>query len=218
MTSTTIRELAAALRSRYQHSSKAQKGHLLSEFCQITGYHRKSAVRLLRHVPQARTKRGGRPRQYRAEVAEALRVAWESTDRVCSKRLAPFLAELVPVLERCQAWHLSDGIRAQLLQVSPATIDCLLAPFRQRGGRRGLSTTRSVSALKKLIPIRTCADRKYAAAGHVEVDLAAHCGASGEGFFLNTLVAVDVATGWTECVPVWGKGQSRVGSAIWSCC
>ena len=77
-----------------------------------------------------------------------------------------------------------------------------------------MSTTRSVSALNKLIPIRTCADRKYAAPGHVEVDLAAHCGASGNGFFLNTLVAVDVATGWTVCIPVWGKGQSHVGSAI----
>jgi hypothetical protein len=214
LTTTSIRELAAALRGRYLHASKVEKGHLLDEFCQITGYHRKSAIRLLGHPPKASSKRGGRPREYRAELAAALKVAWEATDRVCSKRLAPFLPELVPILERCHAVQLSDGIRAQLLQVSPSTIDRLLAPVRQRGGRHGLSTTRSVSALKKLIPIRTCADRKYAAPGHVEVDLAAHCGASGEGFFLNTLVAVDVATGWTECVPVWGKGQSRVGSAI----
>jgi hypothetical protein len=214
VTSRSIRELAAALHGRYLHTSKVDKGRLLDYFCEITGYHRKSAIRLLRHPPKARSKRGGRPKEYCAELAEALKVAWEATDRVCSKRLAPFLAELVPILERCQAVHLSDDIRAQLLRVSPSTIDRLLAPFRQRGGRHGLSTTRSVSALKKLIPIRTCADRKYAAAGHVEVDLAAHCGASGEGFFLNTLVAVDVATSWTECVAVWGKGQSRVGSAI----
>ena len=166
------------------------------------------------HPPRATRKRGGRPKEYRAELAEALKVAWEATDRVCSKRLAPFLPELVPILERCHALPLSDGIRTQLLQVSASTIDRLLAPFRQRGGRHGLSTTHSVAALKKLIPIRTCADRRYATPGHVEVDLVAHCGASGEGFFLNTLVAVDVATGWTECIPVWGKGQSRVGAAI----
>jgi hypothetical protein len=28
------------------------------------------------------------------------------------------------------------------------------------------------------------------------------------------LVAVDLVTSWTECLPVWGKGQSRVGAAI----
>ena len=48
----------------------------------------------------------------------------------------------------------------------------------------------------------------------MEVDLAAHCGESTEGFYLNTLCAVDVASGWVECVPVWGKGQERVRSAV----
>jgi uncharacterized membrane protein len=31
-----------------------------------------------------------------------------------------------------------------------------------------------------------------------------------EGFYLNTLCGVDVASGWTECLPVWGKGQLQV--------
>ena len=42
----------------------------------------------------------------------------------------------------------------------------------------------------------------------------AHCGDSVEGFYINTLCAVDVASGWTECLPVWGKGQVRVRSAV----
>ena len=46
------------------------------------------------------------------------------------------------------------------------------------------------------------------------MDLVAHCGESTEGFYLHTLSAVDVATGWVECQAVWGKGQDRVGSAI----
>ena len=41
-----------------------------------------------------------------------------------------------------------------------------------------------------------------------------HCGESGEGFYLTTLSAVDVATGWSECIGVWGKGQSRVAAAV----
>lgn len=34
------------------------------------------------------------------------------------------------------------------------------------------------------------------------------------GFFLYTLCGVDVASGWTECIPVWGKGQERVKSSV----
>ena len=41
-----------------------------------------------------------------------------------------------------------------------------------------------------------------------------HCGESTDGFYLTTLSTVDVASGWSECVGVWGKGQERVGGAI----
>ena len=44
--------------------------------------------------------------------------------------------------------------------------------------------------------------------------MVAHCGESVDGFYLNTLMAVDVATGWSEFIGVWGKGQQRVGAAI----
>jgi len=47
-----------------------------------------------------------------------------------------------------------------------------------------------------------------------EADTVAHCGDSVEGFYLNTLMAVDVASGWAEGSVVWGKSQERVGSAI----
>ena len=39
----------------------------------------------------------------------------------------------------------------------------------------------------------------------MEIDMVAHCGESTEGFYLNTLCDVDVASGWAECLPVWGK-------------
>ena len=42
----------------------------------------------------------------------------------------------------------------------------------------------------------------------------AHCGESTEGFYLNTLTGVDIATGWVHCRAVWGKGQERVGGAV----
>ncbi len=68
--------------------------------------------------------------------------------------------------------------------------------------------------LKSSIPIRTFTDWQENKPGFMEVDLVGHCGESVEGFYLNTLCAVDVASGWTECLPVWGKGQQRVRSAV----
>jgi hypothetical protein len=98
--------------------------------------------------------------------------------------------------------------------MSPATIDRLLRPWRRVGGRRPFSTTKPGSLLKSSIPIRTFADWQEDRPGFLEVDLVPHCGESTEGFYLTTLSTVDVASGWSECVGVWGKGQQRVGAAV----
>jgi len=98
--------------------------------------------------------------------------------------------------------------------MSPATIDRLLHPWRQLGGRRPFTTTKPGSLLKNSIPIRTFADWQEDQPGFLEVDLVSHCGNSSEGLYLTTLSTVDVASGWSECVGVWGKGQERVGGAI----
>ena len=75
---------------------------MLDEFTQVAGYHRKSAIRLLTTKPKPDNHpkhRRGRPRKYGQEVARGLRVAWEATDRICSKRLKPFLPELIDILQ-----------------------------------------------------------------------------------------------------------------------
>ena len=214
MTSAGLREYVAAVRDRYHRASKSAKKHILDEFCAVTTFHRKSAIRCLGRDAKRPVVRRGRKKKYGSDLLPALLLAWEATDRICSKRLAPFLREVIPFLERDNGLQLSATAREQLFGISASTIDRLLAQWRWRLRRRSPSTTRSVSALKTLIPIRTGAERRTAEAGHVEVDLAAHCGTSSAGFYLNTLVAVDLATGWTECQAVWGKGQSRVGSAV----
>jgi len=194
---------------------RKEKGRILDEFTKVTGYHRKAVIRLLHRDSQPEAnKRRGRPRQYRAVVAGALRVAWEATDRLCSKRLKPFLPELVQVLRRHGESTMSAEIEAQLCRMSPATIDRLLKPWRRLGGRVPFSTTKPASLLKNTIPIRTFAEWEENRPGFLEADLVPHCGDSTEGFSLNTLSTVDVATGWSECVGVWGRGQERVGGAV----
>ena len=99
MTRRSILEYAQALRSRYLGASRAEKGKMLDEFTQVTGLHRKAAIRLLHRLVQPRTgKRRGRPRKYGTGAAEALKVVWEASDRLCSKRLQPFLPEMMKVL------------------------------------------------------------------------------------------------------------------------
>jgi hypothetical protein len=100
------------------------------------------------------------------------------------------------------------------MRVSAPTIDRLLRPYR-RGRPHGLATTGpSHPALAAQVPLRTFGEWRDVRPGSLQADLVAHCGESGEGFFLTTLVTVDVATGWTECQAAWGKGFTRIAQAV----
>jgi hypothetical protein len=214
MSRSSIREYSEAVRERYRKASRGEKGAILDEFQRVTGYHRKAITRLLARAHGPPGGRRGRPRRYGPEVVEALKVAWQAADGVCGKRLRPFLPELVEALLRHQELEVSAVVTRQLGQMSAATIDRVLKPYRTKRVRRPLSTTRPGSLLKRSIPIRTFGDWDEAAPGFLEVDLVAHCGQSAEGFHLTTLCCVDIATGWVECQEVWGKGQQRVGGAV----
>jgi len=211
----SIQEYREAMRERYLRAGKKDKGRILDEFVNVAGYHRKSAIRLLHRRNQGNPgRRRGRPRRYGCYIVEALKVAWEATDRLCSRRLQPFLPELIRVLRRYGEKTMAAEVEAQLCQMSPSTIDRLLKPYRRLGGRHPFTTTKLGSLLNSSIPIRTFADWQENCPGFLEADLVSHCCENTYGFYLNTLSTVDVATGWSECVGVWGKGQERVGSAI----
>jgi hypothetical protein len=212
----SIREYAAAQRERYRRAGRAAKGRLLDEVVAVTGYHRKAAIRLLRRAPAAPAARAGlgRPRTYDAAVGGAARVLWEAAGQIGAKRLQPFVPELADRLLACGELALAPTTDRLLRAASAATLARLLAPARALVPPRGRSTTRAGSLLKQQIPIRTFADWDDAQPGFLEVDLVAHCGDSAEGFYLCTLTAVDVASGWVELEAVWGKGQQRVGTAV----
>jgi hypothetical protein len=195
--------------------SKKLKTKILDEFVAATGLHRKAAIRLLNRRGRASgKKRCGRPRLYGLEVMAALKVAWEATDRLCSKRFHPFLPELADILKRNGELRVNGEIEVQLCRMSPSTIDRILRRWRGNGSRHGLSTTKPGTLLKNAIPVRTFSEWNENKPGFLEVDLVAHCGDSAEGFYLTTLSAVDVATGWCEPIAVWGKGQERVRGAV----
>jgi hypothetical protein len=235
-------EYMARMQVRYLRATKREKGKLLDEVVAVTGYHRRHAVRVLRHgrfpdpklaavqgiapvgtrgARARQRQRGGRPpgrpRVYSAVVVGALRTATEASGWRCGKRLAPFLPELVPALEAEGELRLTTEDRALLLAMSARTIDRRLRVFRlQRDPKNwhGLGTTKPGSLLKNQVPIQTYTPWEDQRPGFLEIDLVAHCGTTTEGFYLNTLVGTDVATGWTECVGVWGKSQRAVFAGL----
>jgi len=206
------RELLVQVAPRYRAARHGQRSVILDEFVAVTGYNRKYAIRLLlgpirppQPIPRPRVA------HYGAEVQEALANAWTAANGICGKRLVPFLPELIPALERHGHLSLSDTVRQQVLSLSPATADRLLKPLRQP---HGLTTTKPGRLLKQHIPVRTFTEWTDAQPGFLEADLVAHCGGSMGGAFLYTLTLTDVATTWTECLPLLHRTQHGVVHAL----
>jgi hypothetical protein len=210
------RELLAQVAARYRDATGWQKSRILDEFVAATGYARKYAIHLLTQpeLPPVLPLTRPRPRRYGSEVQAALELSWTAANEVCAKRLVPFLPDLVAALERHGHLALSDEVRAQLLQISPATADRLLRARRREGQPRGITTTKPGALLKRHVPVRTFTDWNDACPGFLEADLVAHCGTRAEGSYLYTLVLTDVATGWTECLPLLHRSQEAVLQAL----
>src|SRR6266566_4542384 len=62
---------------------------------------------------------------------QALFLVWHTANRICAKRLIPFLSTLVEALERHEHLHLTEECRRQLLSMSAATADRLLRSQRE---------------------------------------------------------------------------------------
>lgn len=218
-------DLAKALHPKYLRASRKEKGRMLDEFVEVTGYNRNYAKKVLLHGPAihrgkldpctgTRRHAGGRPSIYSGTVLQALYVAAKATGWICGKRLVGVLPELVVALEREGAISLFASERMALLQMSAATIDRKLAHLRVQNKPKGVCTTKPGTLLRSQVPIRTYTPWNEQQPGFLEIDLVAHCGESTAGTYLCTLNCVDVATGWTECVAVPNKGQSAVFAAL----
>lgn len=138
----TRRELLQAMIPRYREASTVKKkSKLLDAFTATTGYNRKYAMWLLNHAQLGQSKpQRSCSRKYGPKVQHALFLVWHAANRICAKRLIPFLPTLIEALERQGHLHLSGECRRQLLCMSVSTADRLLSSQRKLG-QRGLSTT-----------------------------------------------------------------------------
>lgn len=215
------------LKARYNRATKKENGKILDEFTALTGYNRcyaswvlkikkekvvgymTSGIRRLKFVlKKKKKKKRKRPKIYTYDVFLALKRIWAVFDFICSKRLAPFMAEAVAKLETHKEIDLTEDVREKLLKISASTIDRLLKPVKDRYRLgKGRSGTKPGSLLKKSIPIRTFSDWDGKRPGFVEADLVGHDGGNARGDLIQSLNFVDIATSWDSTVACKNKAQ-----------
>jgi hypothetical protein len=199
---------------RYQKSSKKDKSIILQEFCNVCGYNKKYAIRILNKSFKPKTSinhAGSKPKYYSEDFINTLKIFWSSSDYMCSKRLKVSIPLWIPFYDTIYG-SLDQNIKELLLSISSATIDRLLKKARLNL-KKGLSGTKPGTLLKNQIPIRTH-NWDITKPGFMEADTVAHCGNSLYGNFIWSLTMTDILTGWTENRAVWNKGASDVLTQI----
>ena len=207
-------EYLCAIAARYQQASTMEKSRILDECCQVCGYHRKYAIRLLNGPipsgpPLRRHRR--RPTRYSAQALAILTQVWEAAGYPWSVRLKALLPLWLPWLRT--RGTLTPAVERQVCSISARQLDRRLAPHKHRLKRRLYGRTKPGTLLKHHIPIKT--DHwDVANPGWVEIDLVSHSGACADGEFLRSLTLTDIHTTWTESRAVPGKGAAGIEAAL----
>ena len=211
--------ITTAQAKAWTKATKTEKAAILDAVVQVTGWHRDHARKMLRRAaagdpPTPRTPREP-VRRYNADVTQALVRCWAMLDGIASKRLAAALPRLLAALERLDRLDMSTQVRDQLLDMSPATMDRHLQPYRQGLiAVKGIAHTKPGSLLKSSIPLKTWAEWNDTEPGFIEIDLVGHEGGDNNGTFHYSLNATDIATGWTETCTVRSKGERIVAAGL----
>jgi len=199
------RKYLKLMAKRYLGADREERGGLLTEMGAVTGLHRKSLTRLMDGESlERRPRRAQRGRVYGAEVADVIRVVWESEDYLCAERLRPSLVAMAQHLARFGELRLSGELERQLGQISEATVARLLSRFQRDTARLPRRGPEQANRLAREIPMGRI-HWEIKEPGHFEMDLVHHCGPSSAGDYIHTLQMVDVATGWSERVGVFGR-------------
>jgi hypothetical protein len=124
-------------------------------------------------------------------------------DYPCAERLQPNLLWMARHLVEHRELVVSPHVLEKLDQISVSTVQRRLKNLiveRKLPRRRAEEANR----WRREVPARRIAWNEQEP-GHFEVDLVHHCGISSSGQYVHTLQMVDVATGWSERVAVFGR-------------
>lgn len=204
------------IKDKYKKAKKKDKSFIIDDVVELTNYKRKYAIHQLNNIKETtnKKKREGNNKKYTEVIKEALVKVWYASNRICSKRLAGFLPEMVQIMHDKNHLNLEDKNKKLLATISASSIDRLLKTERALKKRRGKSSTNSVSLLQHKIAVKTFNSEEEKLPGKFEVDLVAHCGTTTDGSFLNTLVMTDFYSQWTEFFPLITKNAKEVIAAL----
>jgi len=206
MTIDEQRKYLHKMRFRYwQAPNRKARSRLLDEMQAVTELHRKSLIRLIKGELARKPRKKQRSKTYGADVKLALQVIAQSLDYPCAERLQPNLVWMAKHLEKHAELETSPEVQQKLDQISVSTVRRMLGPVGVEIKRLAHQKERpgTPRALLQTVPMRRIGwDEPQP--GHFEVDLVHHCGTSVVGQYVHTLQMIDVATGWSECVPILG--------------
>lgn|ERR1017187_155575 len=205
------RKYLTKMEPMYRKGGRRERGKLLDEMEAVTGMHRKSLTRLLRAGTsiERRPWRGRRKRVYGSAVQDVVGIVWESLDYVCAERLTPVLLSTAQHLSSFKEVRLTPELEGQLESISRATVARMLGRLRQNQGKLPRKGPGKASKVRAKVPmIRIPWDTTDP--GHFETDLVHHCGNAPMGTYVHTLQLIDIATGWSERVAVYGRGQEEM--------
>ena len=209
MGSLELESAISLLRHRYRHYTKKKKGEVLEELKTRFLVDKKYLIRLLARKAGGRPKtrkKLGRPSKYDEPLfVKNLVTLWDTAKRICPRYLKKAIPEWVSSLEELDGSYAPE-IKEKLLKISASTINRVLRKVR---AIKGISSTRAGNLLRHQIPIQGNI-WDISVPGFIECDTVAHCGGSLRGDFVYSLVTTDIASTWTECRAVYGRGSSGV--------
>ena len=214
----------------YGRASRKDKGRILDQVVEVTGWNRDHARQQLRRrlaQPKGRAsatvavidRRRTKPRKYSYDALRVLQRVWATAGGICGKYLAVSMTDWLDQMEAEGSLtagqdHYSVQVRAELVAMSPATIDRYLATARAKDPLRGKSTTRPGTLLRNSITIRKAGDEVEAEPGFFEVDTVAHCGPTLVGEFARSVNYTDMMTGWVFTRAIRNNARVHILSAF----
>ena len=221
-------EVTTRYAKAYVKASKKEKGLILDQVVEVTGWSRDNARRRLttaaKQPPGAGRQVAKKPRKPKSpkfsyDAVKVLQKVWAASGGQCGKYLAASMRLQLDGLERhgelvAGEGRYSPGVREELLAMSAATIDRYLAPARAKDQVRGKTTTKPSLMLRNSIKIRKATDETENEPGFFEGDTVAHCGPTLKGEFARTLNLTDFATGWVFTRSVRNNANSHILSGL----
>ena len=196
---------------RYIKAGRRERSDLLTEMEEVTGLHRKSLIRLInmRSLERIPRKPKLRQKRYSSTVADAVRVIWESLDYVCAERLTPVLQNTSHQLAKLGELALTQEVDVALGTISRSTVQRMLERFHQDTPKLPRRKPQPPNRLLRNVPMERLS-WKIESPGSFETDLVHHCGAVAAGDYVHTLQLIDIATGWSERVAIFGRSQDAM--------